>query len=119
VGTDPDVTFGIVEPQAAGPFSDASLSGAYMDGAENPSASTVTLESAAVTPDGSGNATGTSDQSSSAGLAQNQPVILTYSIAADGRGTFGSNTTAILVSGNKLVFISNTSSSPTITVVDK
>jgi hypothetical protein len=119
VGTDPDVTFGIVEPQAAGPFSDASLSGAYMDGTENPSASTVTMESAAVTPDGSGNATGTSDQSSSAGLAQNQPGSLTYSIAADGTGTFGSNTTAILVSGNKLVFISNTSANPTITVVEK
>lgn len=119
VGTDPDVTFGIVEPQAAGPFSDASLSGAYMLGTENPSASTVPLESGAVTADGSGNATGTSDQSSSAGLAQNQPVSLTYSIAADGTGTFGIDTTAILISGNKLVFISNTSANPTITVVEK
>ncbi len=119
VGTDANVEFGILEPQSAGPFSNASLSGAYTFGTENPSAITVTMQSGVVTPDGKGNASGTSDQSSSSGLAQNQSVSLTYSVAADGTGNFGANTTAILISGNKLVFISNTDTDPTITVVEK
>lgn len=119
VGTDSDTTFGILEPQATGPFSDASFSGAYTLGTENPSASTVTLESGVVTANGSGKAAGTSDQSSSGILMQNQSLNLTYSISANGSGDVGSGTTAIMITGNKLVFISNTSTNPTITVVEK
>jgi hypothetical protein len=119
VGTDTNVEFGIVEPQATGSFSNTSLSGAFMFGTEDPSAISVTLESGVATLDGSGNVAGTSDQSSSAGLAQNQNVSLTYSVAADGTGTFGNGTTAILISGSKLVFINNTNTTPTITVVEK
>lgn len=119
VGTDPDVTFGILEPQAPGPFSNASFSGAYMFGTENPTASTVTLESGVITSDGKGNAAGTVDQSSPTGLTQNQALSFTYSISANGTGNVGSGTTAILISGNKLVFINNTSSNPTITVVEQ
>ena len=116
VGTDPDGTFGALEPQAAGP---SLFSGAYTFGTENPSASAVTLESGVLTVDGSGNATGSSDQSGPIGLAQNQNLAFTYSFAANGIGTVGSGTTAILISPNKLVFIHNTSANPTITVVEK
>jgi hypothetical protein len=119
VGTDPDATFGILEPQAAGPFSNASFSGAYTFGIENPSASTVTMDSGVVTAEGNGNAAGTSDQSSSTGLAQNQSFNFTYAFQANGVGNVGSGTTAVLISGNKLVFINNTSTNPTITVVEK
>lgn len=119
VGTDADVTFGFIEPQATGPFGNGSFSGAYMLGTENPSASTVTLESGVATADGKGSATGTSDQSSSAGLAPNQSLNLSYSVSAKGTGSVGSGTTAILISDNKLVFISNTSANPTITVAEK
>jgi hypothetical protein len=119
VDTDPNVTFGILEPQGAGPFSDASFSGAYTFGTENPSTSAVTMESGVVTADGKGNATGTSDQSGSAGLTQNQSLNFTYSFAASGTGNVGSGTTAVLISGNKLIFINNTSTNPTITVVEK
>lgn len=119
VGTDPNVTFGFLEPQAAGPFSGASISGAYTFGTENSSAGTVTLESGVVTADGKGNAAGTSDQSSSTGLAQNQNLNFTYSFPANGVGNVGSGTTAILISGNKLVFINNTNANPAITVVEK
>jgi len=119
VGTDANVTFGILEPQAAGPFSNVSFSGAYAFGTENSSASNVTVESGVVTADGKGNAAGTSDQSSPTGLAQNQPLNFTYSFPANGVGNVGSGTTAILISGNKLVFINNTSTNPTITVVEK
>jgi hypothetical protein len=119
VGTDTDVEFGIIEPQAAGPFNLASLSGGYMLGTENPSGITVALQTGVATPDGAGNVAGTSDQSSSAGLAQNQNVLLTYTVALDGTGTFGTGTTAILISGSKLVFINNASTAPTINVVEK
>ena len=119
LGTDPDVTFGLLEPQATGPFSDASFSGAYTFGTENPSATTVTLETGVLSANGSGNATGTSDQSSATGLVQNQALNLTVSISTNGTGNVGSGTTAIVISGNKLIFINNTSTTPTITVVDK
>lgn len=119
VGTDANVTFGILEPQSGGPFSDSSFSGAYFFGTENPSASTVTLQSGAVTADGSGTATGTSDQSSSSGLVQNQTLNLNYSVAADGTGNVGTGTTAIMISPSKLAYINNTDPNPTITVVEK
>jgi hypothetical protein len=119
VGTDPNVTFGILEAQAVGPFSNALFTGAYVLGTENPSASTVTTESGVLTADGKGNAAGTVAQSNPTGLTQNQSLNLTYSFPANGVGNVGSNTTAILISGNKLVFINNTSANPTITVVEK
>ena len=52
------------------------------------------------------------------GLAEDQSLKLSYSFPANGTGNVGTNTTAILISG-KLVFIKNTSTSPTITVVEK
>ena len=119
VGTDTNVESGIVEPQAAGPFNLATLSGPYIFGTENASASTDTLETGVAALDGAGNVVGTMDESSSAGMVQNQNVAIPYTLAADGTGSFGSGTTAILVSGNKLVFINNTSATPTITVVEK
>src|ERR1700731_4663773 len=119
VGTDANVDFGAIEAQAAGPFNNASLSGAYTLGTENPSTDTAALESAAVTLNGAGTVSGTSDQSSPAGLVQNQNLSLTYSVGANGQGSFGSGTTAILISGNKVVFINNTSVTPTIIVVEK
>jgi hypothetical protein len=119
VGTDADATFGILEPQASGRFSDASFSGAYSLGTEDPLTNTVTTESGVLSADGNGSAAGTSDQSGPTGLMQNQNLNFTYSFSADGVGNIGSDTTAILISGNKLVFISNTSTNPTITVVKK
>lgn len=120
VGTDANVESGVIQPQVGGSFNNASLSGAFTLGTVNASTTAATLETGAVTPDGgAGNVAGTSDQSSAAGLAQNQNVSLTYSVAADGTGTFGTGTTAILISGSKLMFINNTSAAPTITVVEK
>jgi hypothetical protein len=119
LGTDASVTFGILDPQAAGPFSNASFSGAYTIGTDYPSASTATLESGALTANGAGTASGHSDHSSSAGLGQNQNLNLNYSIAADGTGNVGSGTTAIVISTDNLVFINNTDPNPTVTVVEK
>jgi hypothetical protein len=119
LGTDPNVTFGILEPQTSGPFSNASFSGTYVFGTENPSASMVTVESGVLTADGNGNAAGTLDQSSPVALPLSQTLNFAYSFPANGIGNVGSGTTAILISGNKLVFINNTSTNPTITFVEK
>jgi hypothetical protein len=121
LGTDLNVQFGTMEPQAPGPFSDSSFSGEYMFGTEGacPACVYTTFESGVATGDGKGNASGTSDQSGPAGLAENQSLKITYSISANGTGNVGSDTTAILISGNKLVFINNTSTNPTITVAEK
>ena len=119
VSTDANATFGILESQTAGPFSDSSFSGAYIFGTENSSASSVTIESGVLTADGNGNASGTSDQSTATGSAPEQSLSFTYSFPANGVGNVGSGTTAILISGNKLVFINNTSAAPTVTVVEK
>lgn len=119
VGNDPDVTFGILEPQAAGPFSNSSFSGAYVFGTEYPSVNTVTMESGVLTADSKGNAAGIVDQSSPTAVTQSQSLNLTYSFPANGVGNVGNNTTAILISGNKLVFINNTDPNPRIIVVEK
>jgi hypothetical protein len=119
VSTDANAIFSILEPQAAGSFSDASFSGALIFGTEGSSSSAVTIESGVLAANGQGNASGTSDQSNSTGFAQNQALNFMYSISANGAGNVGSGTTAILISGNKLVFINNTNPNPTITVVEQ
>jgi len=115
--------FGVLEPQTGGPFSDSAFSGTYMLGTQNPTqapvANGVTLESGVVAADGNGNAAGIVDQFSPAGLADNQSLNFTYSIAADGTGNVGTGTTAIVISPNKLAYFNNTDPNPTITVVEK
>ena len=125
LGTGSNVTVGAFEPQAGGPFSQASLSGAYMLGSETPASNLqlvcecLTFESGALTADGNGNASGTTDQVGPSGLADNQSLNFTYSIAANGTGNAGSGTTAIMISPNKLAYFNNTDPNPTITVVEK
>ena len=119
---------GAVEAQATGPFSTASFNGTFMLGSEIPTANLqgtacncwdLTFESGVLTADGNGKASGTSDQSGPTGLTANQSLNLTYAIAADGSGNVGTGTTAILISPKKMVFISNTDTNPTITVVEQ
>jgi hypothetical protein len=127
LGTGSNVTVGVLEPQAAGPFSNALFSGAYMLGNETPASNlqlacyclNLTFESGVITANGTGNASGTAEQSGPSGLAQNQSLNFTYSIAADGTGNVGSGTTAIIISPNKLAYFANTDPNPTITVVEK
>jgi len=119
LGTDADVSFGILEPQTGAPFSNSSFSGAYTLGTENPSAGTVMMESGIITANGSGHAVGTADQSIPTGLAQNQSLNFAYSFGANGNGNLGSGTTAILISGTKMAYMSTTDSNPAITVVEK
>ena len=119
LGTDANVTFGILEPQTGSPFSDSSFSGAYTLVVENPSSATVMMESGVLTALGNGNASGTLDQSSSTGLAANQGLNVVYSISGKGTGRVGSGTTAVVISSRKLAFIRDTDPNPTISVVEK
>jgi hypothetical protein len=119
LGTDANVSFGILEPQRNSPFGDSSFSGAYTLAVENPSSATVTMESGALTANGSGNAAGTLDQSNSTGLVPNQSLNAGYSISANGTASVGSGTTAVVISGIKLAFIRDTDPNPTISVVEK
>ena len=48
---------------------------------------------------------------------QKQNLNLTYSFPVNRVGSVGSNTTAILISGDRLAFINNTDTNPTIAVV--
>jgi hypothetical protein len=122
-GTDGSVSFGFLEPQAAGPFTTSSLSGTFIAGNESPSDSGVSDEIVAANLDGSGHITGTQDRSDSSGLTANNPLSgATYSITnTNGTGTVGSNGILIVISSSRFVFVDekSTNTNPKITVVEK
>ena len=123
VGTDPSGTFGFIEQQTGGPFSDASLSGQYFFGGDAPTTGSNDV-SGTVTADGAGNATGNSDSSGPNGLKKdvisgsNGAYSFSTSSVPQGRGTVGPNSIAYVISGSKLIFL-QTSSNPEITIVQK
>ena len=88
VGTGSNPEFYIFEPQAGGPFSNASMVGSYAGGTLTPldyaNAKNGIYVGAA---DGNGNMVAGSDSSGSQGLDQGLNTPLTYSIASNGRGT--------------------------------
>ncbi len=124
VGTDLSVSAGFFEPQAAGPFSNSSLSGNYITGDMAPVVSNSGLTTGVATSDGNGNVTGTNDDNQSGTLTSGQTFAATYSVASNGRVTVttGSDTNVMyLVSGSKAVMIStkSTNTASTITVIEK
>jgi len=97
IGTDPNVTFGFMEPQS-GTFTTASLSGNYAGGSLPPSVSISISQVDAATADGAGNASFVTDSNSTAsGITQNTSSSGTYSVAADGRGTVTENAATIAI----------------------
>ncbi len=113
---------GEFEPQSTGPFTNASLSGAFFHGTnaiDNHDASTQT---GTATLDGAGNISGAEDKSGSNGLST-QSFTDNYSVNSDGSGNIGSGTVMMVISNNKLVFIDEgdggTSTNPEVTVVEK
>jgi hypothetical protein len=98
-----DPQIGLLEPQAPGPFTNASISGTFIGGTflsvEPPdfvlptSGNDDILASGVFSFDGAGNASGTVDLSgdpitAAAGdLAPDEPFAATYTVAANGRGT--------------------------------
>jgi len=118
---DPD-ELGEFEPQAAGPFSNASLSGTFFFGTCAVDNQGSSVQTGTVTPDGAGNYSGTGDNSGSDGLST-QTVTGTYLANADGSGNVGSGTVMLVISNNKFVFIdegnTGTGATPKVAVVEK
>src|SRR5208337_1098841 len=95
--TDSGVSFGFLQGQSGGPFSDASLSGTYAGGSLAPVDLSVNNQAGIVVV-GSNTLTLTTDISNASGLFQNQTAKVGYTVATNGRValTEGTSTTGIL-----------------------
>jgi hypothetical protein len=111
---------GIVEPQAAGPHSNGSVSGSCFFGTETAGCSCVPEESGVATANGSGALTGTLDAVRTGALFQaNQPLpVSAYSVSADGTGNVGAGTALIVISPNKFLYL-DSSINPAVTLLEK
>jgi hypothetical protein len=121
VGTGSLAEIGRMEAQAAGPFGTASFSGTYLFGTENCGSLFTELETGVAMANGAaGTGTGISDQADGGVvLLPNGQFNFTYSFTADGTGNVGPGTTAILISGNRFVYMENTLSPSRITVTEQ
>jgi hypothetical protein len=125
LGLGPTVEFGYLQPQAAGPLSNATVSGMFSLGTDSASAANRPIISGAISFDGVGSYMGTEDQSTPTGLSANVALSNTYSFSATastpGRGTLDSagNTVAYIITPSKLVFFDKTAAKPSLTVVEK
>lgn len=116
--SDSNVTFGIVEPQAAGPFNNASLSGTYQGGTTTLGSAEVT-EADALSADGNGNVTQTSDTSDGTHLQQGMQS-LTYTTGSNGRTPLMSQGSTVgilyIISPTKAAVIGG--SSPSLSILE-
>ena len=124
VGTDPAVSFGFLEKQTGGPFSDASISGLFFFGGDAPTTGSH-YDSGTATFDGAGGITGTDDSSGPNGLrpgAISPTMGGTYSFSTSfvpqGKGNVGNNSIAYIISGSKLIFM-QTGQNPEVYVIQK
>lgn len=112
------VTFGDLESQSAGPFTDASLSGGYT-GASITLGSPASTEVSAFSADGNGNVTQTYDSSDGTHLQQGTQS-MTYRTGADGRTllTSQNSTTGIsyIVSPTKVLVMG--ANSPSLSILE-
>jgi len=98
VGAASNPDFIWLEPQTGGPFSNASIAGAYAGGTLAPLDYTNGRNEAdVISADGNGTFTFNGDSSKSDGLSQDLGVIGNYSIASDGRGTLSGGSAVIYV----------------------
>lgn len=134
VGTGPDSSFGFLENQAAGPFGDASFSGAYFLGVEDPVTNLVVMSAGELTANGSNTSpmlTGNMDQTELnnglVGLGIGVPFSGSYSIGSNGVGTITSGLNngvpvtnqVIMISPSKLVYFANGTTHPVIYVLEQ
>ncbi len=110
VDASPGVDTGSFEPQSAGPFSNASLSGSFFGGMAEVAIQSAQAEVDAVAPDGSGSITGTTDiTSTSAQDAGSSFLAATYTVNSDGTFSVSSSDGAvagIIISSTKFVMFS-------------
>jgi hypothetical protein len=126
VDASPGVDTGSFEPQSAGPFSNASLSGSFFGGLAEAVIQSAQAEVDLLAPDGSGNITGTTDISSTSAQDTGSPFLAaTYTVNSDGTFSVSSSDGAvagIIISNTKFVMISPSTfatSDPTLLVMQK
>jgi large repetitive protein len=122
VDTTSAVATGAIDPQAVGPFTNASLIGSYSFGDVSPVLNTTTLSSGVATANGAGNLTGTSDLNGDGTLAGGQALSTTYSVSTNGRAILGSNADILyIISPTKAVYmpIAAGNTNPNITFLDQ
>jgi len=127
LNTSPNAELGFLEPQTGGPFSNASLSGNYFYGTEGADAGERLDAVGAISFDGSGNYSGTEDDSTPGGLFPSQTFATTYSFSSSspqpGRGVLDPNnpphTVAYIISPTKLVYLNTPATYPRVVIVEK
>ena len=125
VGTDPTGIFGLIEPGAPSAVTTNSLAGSYFFGDEQPRDGTVVNRVGVVVISSTGAATGTEDDSATAGVSTNA---VSYTVTIDnssgnGTGNVGTNSFAVTNGTTKLFFFEEGTASArapaSITVVEK
>jgi len=126
VDASPGVDTGAFEPQSAGPFNNASLSGSFFGGMEEVVIQSAQAEVDPVAPNGSGSITGTTETSSmSAQDAGSSFLAATYTVNPDGTfsvSSSGGTVAGIVISSMKFVMFSPSTSAtsyPTLLVMQK
>jgi hypothetical protein len=125
VDASPGVDAGFFEPQSAGPFTNASLSGSFFGGMEEVATQSAQAEVDSVAPNGSGTIQGTSDMSST--TAQRSAAFLASTYSINVNGTFSDSAPAggvagVVISPSKFVLFSPSTLStswPTLLVMQK
>lgn len=106
----PGVDTGTFEPQSAGPFSNASLSGNFFGGMAEVVIQSAQAEVDPIAPDGNGNITGITDISSTSGQDGGSPFFAaTYNVNSDGTfsvSSSGGAVAGIIISSTKFVMFS-------------
>lgn len=106
VDTTSAVAAGTIDPQAIGPFTNASLSGNYSSGDVSPVQNTATLSSGVATADGAGTLSGTTDLNVNGTLAGGQALSTTYTVSSNGRTILGTNADILyIISPTKAVYM--------------
>jgi hypothetical protein len=117
------VDVGSFEPQAAGPFSNASLSGTFVGGLPEVVNQNINTDSVAEMAATSGSFGGTRTLTSTTSQTEDSPIADTYSVNPDGTFTTGSsspNVVGIVINSNKFVMIDDVSSTyPILLVLEK
>jgi len=115
--TGSSVGLGTIEPQAPGPFSNASVMGSYVGGTLIPVELGAQNSLDAVSADGAGTVISSEYSSGPSGLNQGTGFNSLYNIAPNGRGSTPDGTVIYLLSPGKFVVLPN-DSNPTLQVYE-
>ena len=122
LGTENSVQSGEAEPQAAGPLSNASVSGTFFLGTDAVVLQSALTDVGSITLDGSGGITEVTDFASTSNRIANTYGTLTYTVNPDGTfilGGFGTTAAGIVVSDSKFVMMGHLIGMPSILPAEK